>query len=47
MNELVKIFDALNINTSEVLDAAATKWNFLPFKPGLLVDIVLVLILII
>ena len=34
MNELVKIFDALNINTSEVLDAAATKWNFLPFKPG-------------
>ena len=47
MNELVKIFDALNINTSEVLDTAATKWNFLTFKPGLLVDIVLTLILII
>jgi nucleotide sugar dehydrogenase len=34
MNELVKIFDALKINTHEVLDAASTKWNFLPFQPG-------------
>ena len=34
MNELVKIFDALNISTNEVLEAASTKWNFLPFKPG-------------
>ena len=34
MNELVKIFDALNINTHEVLNAASTKWNFLPFQPG-------------
>ncbi len=34
MNELVKIFNALDINTNEVLKAAATKWNFLPFKPG-------------
>jgi UDP-N-acetyl-D-galactosamine dehydrogenase len=35
MNELSVLFDTLNINTSEVLDAAGTKWNFLPFKPGL------------
>ena len=35
MNELAIIFDKLNIRTSEVLDAALTKWNFLPFKPGL------------
>ena len=35
MNELAIIFDKLNISTSEVLDAASTKWNFLPFKPGL------------
>ena len=35
MNELALIFDRLNIKTSEVLDAANTKWNFLPFKPGL------------
>lgn len=34
MNELVKIFNALDINTNEVLNAAATKWNFLPFRPG-------------
>jgi len=34
MNELVKVFDSLNINTSDVLEAAETKWNFLPFKPG-------------
>ncbi len=35
MNELSRIFDLLNINTSDVLAAAGTKWNFLPFKPGL------------
>tara|TARA_Y100000591_G_scaffold319442_1_gene331518 strand:- start:405 stop:1700 length:1296 start_codon:yes stop_codon:yes gene_type:complete len=35
VNELALIFDRLNINTSEVLEAASTKWNFLPFKPGL------------
>ena len=35
MNELAIIFDKLNIDTKEVLDAASTKWNFLPFKPGL------------
>ena len=35
MNELAKIFDTLGIDTKDVLDAAGTKWNFLPFKPGL------------
>ena len=35
MNELAIIFDRLGIDTSEVLAAAGTKWNFLPFKPGL------------
>jgi UDP-N-acetyl-D-galactosamine dehydrogenase len=35
MNELAIIFDRLGINTMEVLQAAATKWNFLPFRPGL------------
>lgn len=35
MNELSKIFNLLNIDTNEVLDAASTKWNFLNFKPGL------------
>ncbi|KOY50677.1 nucleotide sugar dehydrogenase [Polaribacter dokdonensis] len=35
VNELAKIFGLMNINTQEVLEAAATKWNFLPFKPGL------------
>lgn len=35
VNELALIFDKLNIDTTEVLRAAATKWNFLPFKPGL------------
>jgi UDP-N-acetyl-D-galactosamine dehydrogenase len=35
MNELAMIFDQLNIPTREVLAAAATKWNFLPFVPGL------------
>ena len=35
INELSIIFDKLNIDTKSVLDAANTKWNFLPFKPGL------------
>ena len=35
MNELAIIFDKLGIDTSEVLEAAGTKWNFLKFKPGL------------
>ena len=35
MNELAIIFDRLGINTLEVLQAAGTKWNFLPFRPGL------------
>jgi len=35
MNELSIIFDKIGINTYEVLEAAQTKWNFLPFKPGL------------
>ncbi len=35
INELALIFDRLNINTDEVLQAASTKWNFLSFKPGL------------
>jgi UDP-N-acetyl-D-galactosamine dehydrogenase len=35
MNELAKIFDIIGIDTHEVLEAAGTKWNFLPFKPGL------------
>tara|TARA_B100001248_G_C27350380_1_gene441025 strand:- start:78 stop:1352 length:1275 start_codon:yes stop_codon:yes gene_type:complete len=35
VNELAKIFKLLNINTNDVLQAAKTKWNFLPFKPGL------------
>lgn len=35
MNELALIFDKLNIDTKEVLEAAGTKWNFLPFTPGL------------
>jgi UDP-N-acetyl-D-galactosamine dehydrogenase len=35
VNELAKIFNLLNIDTSEVLEAASTKWNFLNFKPGL------------
>ena len=35
VNELAKIFNVLGINTQDVLAAAATKWNFLPFKPGL------------
>ena len=35
VNELAKIFNLMNIDTSAVLEAAGTKWNFLPFKPGL------------
>lgn len=35
VNELAKIFNLLEIDTNEVLEAAGTKWNFLPFKPGL------------
>lgn len=35
MNELSIIFDRMNINTFEVLEAAGTKWNFLKFQPGL------------
>jgi UDP-N-acetyl-D-galactosamine dehydrogenase len=35
MNELAIIFHKLGIDTSEVLAAAGTKWNFLPFRPGL------------
>jgi UDP-N-acetyl-D-galactosamine dehydrogenase len=35
MNELAIIFDKLDIDTTEVLEAAGTKWNFLKFKPGL------------
>jgi UDP-N-acetyl-D-glucosamine/UDP-N-acetyl-D-galactosamine dehydrogenase len=35
MNELAMIFDIMGIDTMAVLDAAGTKWNFLPFRPGL------------
>jgi UDP-N-acetyl-D-galactosamine dehydrogenase len=35
VNELAKIFNRLDIDTHDVLEAAGTKWNFLPFKPGL------------
>jgi len=35
MNELSMLFSKMNIDTQAVLDAAASKWNFLPFKPGL------------
>lgn len=35
VNELAKIFNRMGIDTHEVLEAAGTKWNFLPFKPGL------------
>ncbi len=35
VNELALIFNRLGINTHEVLEAAGTKWNFLPFRPGL------------
>ncbi|MDX2320196.1 MAG: Vi polysaccharide biosynthesis UDP-N-acetylglucosamine C-6 dehydrogenase TviB [Moritella sp.] len=35
INEFAKIFNKLDIDTEEVLNAAGTKWNFMPFKPGL------------
>lgn len=35
VNELALIFDRMSIDTQEVLEAAGTKWNFLPFRPGL------------
>jgi UDP-N-acetyl-D-galactosamine dehydrogenase len=35
VNELAMIFELMDIDTEEVLEAAATKWNFLPFRPGL------------
>ncbi len=35
VNELAKIFNLMQLDTEAVLEAAATKWNFLPFKPGL------------
>src|SRR5690606_35140230 len=35
INELAVIFEKLGIDTLEVLQAAGTKWNFLPFRPGL------------
>ncbi len=35
VNELAKIFNRMGIDTMEVLEAAGTKWNFLPFRPGL------------
>ncbi len=35
MNELALIFSKMNIDTGDVLEAAGTKWNFLPFRPGL------------
>src|SRR6185503_2529260 len=35
MNELAVIFERLGLDTLEVLQAAGTKWNFLPFRPGL------------
>ena len=35
MNELATIFDKMDIDTLDVLEAAGTKWNFLPFRPGL------------
>lgn len=35
VNELAVIFNRMGIDTNEVLDAASTKWNFLPFRPGL------------
>ena len=35
MNEIAMIFDTLVIDTNDVIDAASSKWNFLPFRPGL------------
>ena len=36
VNELSKIFTRMGIDTQDVLEAASTKWNFLPFKPGII-----------
>ena len=47
VNELSVIFGRLNIDTLDVLEAAGSKWNFLPFRPGLVGGIVLGLTLII
>ena len=41
INELAILFNKLDIDTLEVLEAAGTKWNFIPFRPGLVADIVL------
>ena len=35
INELSLIFKKLNLSTEKILDAAETKWNFIPFRPGL------------
>ena len=35
VNELARIFNIMGLDTNQVLEAAGTKWNFLPFKPGL------------
>ena len=35
MNELAKIFNAMGIDTNDVIEAASTKWNFIKLKPGL------------
>ena len=35
INELAMLFNKLDIDTLEVLEAAGTKWNFIPFRPGL------------
>ena len=40
VNELALIFDKLDIDTQDVLDAAGTKWNFLPFRPGLVLSLI-------
>lgn len=40
MNELAKIFNAMGIDTNEVIEAASSKWNFIKLKPGLVGDIV-------
>jgi len=42
INELAIIFNKMGIDTQAVLEAAGTKWNFLPFRPGWWVDIALV-----
>jgi UDP-N-acetyl-D-galactosamine dehydrogenase len=35
MNELALVFDRMGLRTADILEAAGTKWNFLPFRPGL------------